>query len=390
MYARERVELKILVAHDVSATIDSSEPKTKQDIVFTELDIERVLREQGHIVARAAIANDVWRALEPYDPNEWLIFNLCEQLNGKTSLEPYVTAVYEHLGFRYTGANRPTLLNSLHKARTKEILLAHSLPTANFQIFQPDTKIERRLNFPLFVKPASEDASIGITLKSVVHDERALREQVRRIWEKYKQAALVEEFIEGREFNVTLLGNESPRVLPLSEIDFQRLADPYARIVSFRGKWVSDSPEYILTEPQCPARVTPTLKARIEDVAWRAYKTMGLRDYGRVDLRVRDGQPYILEVNPNADISHNAGIARAARVAGLSYAELIDEVVRLAASRTRFNRALRPRLVQYQLRVASAHRLAIPRGALLPPPALKPAPLALATKSVSPALKAIS
>jgi D-alanine-D-alanine ligase len=363
--------VKVLVVYNVTDRVEQGVGENiyaEQEIIFVEQDIERALKQHGHTTAPLPIRDDLWTPLKAYDPDEWLIFNLCESIRNKTYLEPYIISVFEHLGFRYTGSNRRTLANCLHKARAKEILHAHGIPTAPYQIFTPWT-IQRQLSFPLFVKPVSEDASLGITLDSVVHDEKSLRRQVRYIWELYNQPALVEEFIEGREFNVTILGNENPRVLPLSEINFRRIRNPFARIVSFRAKWVPSSPEYLGTPPTCPARVSESLKARIEDVARRAYIAMGLHDYGRVDLRVKNGTPYVLEVNPNADLSADAGIARASRVAGMTYADLTDEIVRLAARRCRMKGAARPRLVSYELKarsVGSDGVYTIPASALSP------------------------
>ncbi len=365
--------MKILVVYNVVDRVERGEENdlfAEQEIVFVERDVERALQAHGHVTAAAPIRDDLWGPLRAYDPDEWLIFNLCESIRNKTYLEPYIISAFEHLGFRYTGSDRRTLATCLNKARAKEILQAHGLPTAAFQVFTPWT-IQRHLEFPLIVKPVSEDASIGITLKSVVRDDRALRRQVRYIWEMYRQPALVEEFIEGREFNVTILGNDSPRVLPLSEINFRHIPDPFARIVSFRAKWVPTSPEYLKTPPTCPARVSESVKARIEDVARRAYQAMGLRDYGRVDIRVRNGTPYVLEVNPNADLSPDAGIARAAGVAGMSYADLVDEITRLAARRYRMKGSARPRIVSYEIKarsVGSDGVYSIPVSALLPTP----------------------
>ncbi len=363
--------MKVLVVFNVVDQVERGAAEdifAEQEIVMVERFIEKALQEHGHTTAAAPIRDDLWGPLAKYDPNEWLIFNLCESIRNKTYLEPYIISVFEHLGFRYTGSNRRTLSTCLNKARAKEILQAHGIPTAGFQVFTP-YKIERRLAFPLFVKPVSEDASIGITQSSVVLDDRALRRQVRYIWELYHEPALVEEFVDGREFNVTILGNESPRVMPLSEINFSHIANPLARIVSFRAKWVPASEEYIKTPPTCPARVSESLKARIEDVARRAYQAMGLRDYGRVDIRVRNNQPYVLEVNPNADLSPDAGIARAAGVAGMSYANLADEIVRLAARRYRLKGFARPRIVTYELKARSAGSdgvYSIPVSALAP------------------------
>ena len=368
----EEDSLKILVVYNVVEQIEQGEAQdifAEQEIVAVERFIEEALQEHGHITAGAPIRDDLWGPLKHYDPNEWLIFNLCESIRNKTYLEPYIISAFEHLGFRYTGSDRRTLASCLNKARTKEILQAHGLPTAAFQIFTPWT-IQRHLEFPLIVKPVSEDASIGISSNSVVHDDRSLRRQVRYIWETYHQPALCEEFISGREFNVTILGNESPRVMPLSEISFRHIQDPFARIVSYRAKWMPSSPEYLSTPPQCPARVSEATKARIEDVARRAYQAMGLRDYGRVDIRLKNGTPYVLEVNPNADLSPDAGIARAAGVAGMSYSHLADEIIRLAARRYRMKGFARPRIITYELKarsVGSDGVYSIPVSALLPP-----------------------
>lgn len=357
--------MKILVVYNV---VDELQRGSKDDLVSeqqmmeTEKFIRDALRERGHTTETVPIREDVWSALAPYDPREWFIFNLCESVGNRPYLEPYVIAIYDHLGFRHTGSGRWTLATCLNKARTKEILRAHGIPTAPFQVLAP-ANLERRLKFPLFVKPVSEDASLGITLNSVVHDDRALRRQVKYIWDLYDGPALVEEFIDGREFNVTILGNDSPRMMPLSEINFKHIPNPFARIVSFRAKWVPTSEEFLKTPPTCPARVSASLKARIEDVAIRAYTAMGLRDYGRVDIRVRNGQPHVLEVNPNADLAPDAGIARASGVAGMTYPDLMDEIVRLAARRYRLKGSRVPRLITYA-RKTRGGAPSIPVGAL--------------------------
>ena len=380
--------MKVLIVYNIVQKLEKGEEDdifAEQEIILVEQDIEKALQQHGHTTQAVPIIDDIWSPLKKYDPNEWIIFNLCESFRNKSYLEPYIISVFEHLGFRYTGSDRRTLSNCLNKARAKEILQAHGIPTARFQIFTPWT-ISRQIDYPLFVKPVSEDASIGISLNSVVQDDKSLRRQVRYLWEMYHQPALVEEFLEGREFNVTVLGNEDPHVLPLSEINFNRIANPFQRIVSFRAKWVSTSPEYIHTPPTCPAKVSGTLKTRIEDIARRAYLAMGLHDYGRVDIRVKNGLPFVLEVNPNADLSPDAGIARASRIAGMTYADLADEIVLLAARRHRMKGAARPRLIAYELKarsIGSDGVYSIPVSGLAPTnirePKLKPVPAATAT-----------
>ncbi|MGB8646777.1 MAG: ATP-grasp domain-containing protein [Anaerolineae bacterium] len=347
--------MKVLVVYNIVDLLDKGHPDdilAERETQLVEQAVEQSLRSFGHEVVAVPIRDQLWEPLRRFDPNEWLIFNLCESIRDKTYLEPYVISVYEYLHFRYTGSSRLTLGTCLNKARTKEILQAHGIPTASFQVMGPPT-VRRQLDFPLFVKPIAEDASLGITMDSVVENERELRQQVKFIWDTYRQPALVESFISGREFNVTLLGNENPRVMPISEINFRHIRDPKQRIVTFKGKWVEDSSDYKLTQVISPARINESLREKISEVAVHAYQTMGLRDYGRVDIRVQNGVPYVLEVNPNADLSPDAGIARSARVAGMAYAELADEIIRLAAHRYRLKFA-RPRIISLRLKARSA------------------------------------
>lgn len=343
--------LKILVVYNVVDLLDKGQPDdllAEQETKIVEDAVANSLRSFGHQVVSVPIRHELWEPLREFDPNEWLIFNLCESIRDKTYLEPYVISVYEYLHFRYTGSNRLTLATCLNKARAKEMLKAHGIPTAPFQVIAPPS-VHRQLDFPLFVKPVAEDASLGITLDSVVQNDRELRQQLKFIWNTYRQPALVESFIEGREFNVTVLGNDNPRVLPLSEINFKQIPNPKERIVTFKGKWIEDSDDYKFTQVISPAKVTDALRDKIGAVAVGAYRALGVRDYGRVDIRVMNGTPYVLEVNPNADLSPDAGIARAARVAGMSYAMLSDEIVRLAAHRYRLKEP-RPRIISLRLK----------------------------------------
>jgi D-alanine-D-alanine ligase len=377
--------LKVLVVYNVVELLDKGQPDdllAETETKIVEDAVANSLRSFGHQVVSVPIRHELWEPLREFDSHEWLIFNLCESIRDKTYLEPYVISVYEYLHFRYTGSNRLTLATCLNKARAKGILKAHNIPTAPFQVISPPT-VRRQLDFPLFVKPVAEDASLGITLDSVVGSERELRQQLRFIWETYRQPALVEQFIEGREFNVTVLGNDNPRVLPISEINFSQIKDPKARIVTFKGKWIEDSDDYRLTQVISPAKIGEALRQRISEVAVAAYRAMGVRDYGRVDIRVMNGEPYVLEVNPNADLSPDAGIARSARVAGMSYAMLADEIVRLAAHRYRLKEP-RPRIISLRLKSHSANGdrvRAIPESAFKtekrqPRPTIEPAPVA--------------
>jgi D-alanine-D-alanine ligase len=187
------------------------------------------------------------------------------------------------------------------------------------------------MGFPLFVKPLREDASIGISNKSYVRNDAELKAQVEYITNRYRQPALVEEYIAGRELNVAILGNEQPKVLPISEITFDFEDEP--KIVGFSAKWFRESDEYKKTKPVCPALLEPSMKNHLEKIALKAYKALYCRDYARVDMRLRNNSPCILEINPNPDISSEAGFTRSLRAAGISYEQFVEKIIQFALQR---------------------------------------------------------
>jgi D-alanine-D-alanine ligase len=193
------------------------------------------------------------------------------------------------------------------------------------------------LGFPLIVKPTREDASVGISSASVVRDEAALRERIRHVLQHYSQPALVEQYIEGREVYVSLLGRvgERPQIFPFFEIDFSDMPADRPKIVSFEGKWVEDSVEYKGTRPVRCEGLTAEVRDRVAATALAAFEAMELRDYARMDVRLTaEGTPYVIDVNPNCDLSDLAGgFSKAARAGGLSYKDVILRLVALASSR---------------------------------------------------------
>ena len=327
--------MKILVlVSDVPGLSDdlTVEAKSGLDAFITADAIEGGLTDRGHTLARAVVRKSMLDALDGYDPREWLVYNLCETLEGEAYREAYVPAVLDAMGYTYTGSTTPTLHRALNKAHTKRLLELHKLPTARYQVFESaDEPIN--VPFPAFVKPIAQDASIGVSDRAVVHCESELRAQVNYVIKEMGEAALAEEFIEGREFNVAIWGNKPPCILPLAEIDFSRIRDPYRQIISYAAKWDESTFEYHHTYPDCPAIVDEPLAQQIRSVALKAYKLLGCRDYGRVDLRVRDGRPYILEVNPNCGIAPDAGFVREARAGGYEFGAMVEQIALFAAER---------------------------------------------------------
>ena len=265
--------------------------------------------------------------------NPDVLINLCEGYYGRPQWESNVAGIFELLGLSFTGSASKTLAICQDKFKAKAVLKAAGLPTAPAQLmFTGDEPLE--LKFPLIVKPNSEDASLGIYPDSVVRDEESLRRQVRRCLENYKQPVLVEAFIDGREFNVSVMENGAVTPLPVSEIDFSAMPKDMPRILGYEAKWFEDNPLYQKTPPVCPAAVADDVRANLQGLAAAAFRTMGCRDYARVDFRMdAKGRPFILEVNPNPDISTNAGYARALKAAGIEYSAFWGTMVRNALDR---------------------------------------------------------
>ena len=280
---------------------------------------------------------DAELALAAYPPSDWVVFNLAEGLDGRLFEEVRIAWALEAMGYRFTGNDAGALGRTGNKVRAKLLLSERGVPTPTWLAFQHPDQVDEEvlscLPFPVIVKPVAEDASLGIGPGAVVHTLKALRERVAYVVERYRQVALVETFVVGREFNIALWG-DPVRVLPLSEIDFTSFADPYDRIVSFAAKWETESFEYRHTPVLCPAPVDPQLGTRITRIARQAWMALGCRGYARVDMRVDlDGAPYVVEVNCNPDLSPDAGFARAAQVAGFSYEDMVVHILQLALRR---------------------------------------------------------
>ena len=272
-----------------------------------------------------------------------LAFNLCDDgFRNDSLLEAHIPAVMDILQIPYTGSNPATLATCVNKARTKEILSFHNIATPEFQVFYSSQEsLDKNLRFPLIVKPLHEDASIGLREESVVNNTADLKERIDFVLGSYKQPALVERFIAGREIYVGILGHkENLMVLPISEIVFADKLTPTAKICSYEAKWLPESEQYQSSPVDCPAKLDAPLRQKLIEIAKKAYTLLQCQDYGRVDFRIdNSGRPYVLEVNPNPDISEDAGLSKMAKVYGMDYDELIEKILSSALERNHFAQA---------------------------------------------------
>jgi D-alanine-D-alanine ligase len=267
-----------------------------------------------------------------------VVFNLFEGFCGEPETEALVPEALDELGVPYTGCRTPILRLALDKAKVKVLLQAAGIPTADFQLLNPETLATFRLGFPCIVKPRAEDASHGITADSVVSDYASLERQVRRMAESYRGAALVEQFIGGREFNATVMGNDKCTVLPVSEIVYS-LEPGVPRILSFEAKWEEDSVYFKGTKVVCPAEISEAERDYVAGTALAAYLLLGGSGYARVDMREDEsGKLNVMEVNPNPDISPGTGAARQALASGMNYSQFVDKIVKLALEKKKYGR----------------------------------------------------
>jgi D-alanine-D-alanine ligase len=308
------------------------EIREDMDLALNATSVEEALRSGGHDARTHTFGKDPAELISRLrSSGAEVVFNLSECPNLSPEKELHACALLELLLLPYTG-NGPLALGICNnKALAKQLMIANGIPTPRFRLYTRDPAGEPGLSYPLVVKPANEDGSAGITEDSVVADLAGLRRQVKGLREGFRQDSLVEEFVDGREFNVGVLGNgtgtDPHRSLPPAELVYR---NPRWRLCTYESKWDSTHPSYAEIAPSCPAEIPPDLTARLSDIAIDCARIFRLAGYARVDFRMNaEGELFVLEVNPNPDISPDAGMARAARAAGLPYPDLILEILRL-------------------------------------------------------------
>jgi len=267
-----------------------------------------------------------------------LVFNMAERLFGPNR-ESHIPTICEILNIPYTGSDPLTLGLCLDKARAKEIMAYHRIPTPSFWVIDGEQELPTAITYPCIVKPLYEGSSKGIKNDSVVTNRRELRKKVDEIKDLYEQPAIIEKFLTGREFTVGVLGNYPElEILPIVEIDHSQLPAGARPIYSYEAKWIWDTPEKPLNIFRCPAEISSELKKKIEQVIVKTCRLFRIRDWARIDVRLDEkGEPNIIEINPLPGIlprpEDNSCLPKAARAAGYSYEQLINRVVFEASRR---------------------------------------------------------
>ena len=313
-------------------------------VVAVAKHVEETLVSRGYEVSIFDF-NNIARTFDDLRQSDVnLVFNLTEGINNNQLLKAQAAALLEALQIPYTGSSALRLGLCQDKISMKKLLAWHSIPTAKWDyVFTLDDKIDPALRYPLLVKPSNTDNSVGITNSSVVIDKRQLQKQVKRIITELRCPALIEEYIEGDEYEVSILGNRKTdlRVLPLTRSVFKKMPAGYWHIYTEAARRRLPPPykKIILENPL--RRVERKLEALITEIALDTYKILGCQDYGRVGVRVgRDGSPYVLELDPNPPLGEQTQLVKAAKITGMQYGDLLEEIIALAVKRYRHKKSI--------------------------------------------------
>jgi len=297
-----------------------------------EYDVIETLREMGHEVRVLGVHDDL-AGIRPtagfFEPH--IVFNLMEAFAGITTFDQNVVSYLELLRLKYTGCNPRGLIFARDKALSKKLLAYHRIPVPDFSVVRYGRKaaLPKKMHFPLIVKSLFFEASAGISQASVVEDEEQLARRVQFIHESLGTAAIVEQFIDGRELYVGVLGNERLDVLPVWEMSFAQMPENRWRIATERVKWNTQYQKKngIMTNA---AKLDAAAVDHIQRIATRAYRALDLNGYARIDLRMdEEGRPYVLEANPNPNLAYGEDFAESAEVNGVSYEKLLERIITL-------------------------------------------------------------
>ena len=338
--AKPRIRRRVLVLmHASFVPPDKAEDMSEKELTSkkTEFDVCSKLAELGHDVQKIGVDSDLGvlrRAMEEFNPQ--ITFNLLEEFHGVAVYDQHVVSYLELMKRRYTGCNPRGLMLAHDKALSKQVLTFHRVPVPEFAVFPMDRVFRRppkRLGFPLLVKSLTAEGSVGIARASLVHDEKQLRERTEFVHRQLGTDAIAERYIEGRELYVGVWGNRRLATLPIWELRFTAGDDDGPLIATEKVKW---DPEYQKKKGivwGAAEDLPEATRQAILRVCTRTYKELNLSGYARVDLRLTaDGRIFVLEANPNPDLAETGEFAESARVAGISYPEVLERVLQLGFS----------------------------------------------------------
>lgn len=317
------------------------ETTVEKDLTVIGLDIEKTLRARGYKLSFFDF-NDLPKAFNDLKNSDVdLVFNVCERINNSSLLEPHAASILDTLQIPYTGSNPFTLGLCIDKIRVKKLLSYHKIPTPEWDyVYSLDDDVRDDLRYPLIVKPANTDNSIGITNDSVVRNKAELDRQLERVIREIGRPALIEEYIDGDEYDVPIMGSEEEdlKVLPLARSIFDALPPDLWHIYPFEAKY-TDNAEYNKIVIQRPPRnISKKLEALLGEIALDTYNILDCHDYGRVEIRVdKNNNPYVLELNPNPSLDSEGTFAGSAEVIGLDYGDFLEDIIRLAIRRYKDN-----------------------------------------------------
>lgn len=286
---------------------------------------------------------DSLEVLDDYNPHDWLVWNWCEELAGQPWSDALVAADLGKRGFAYTGSPPESLSLSCNRLKIKEVLHEAGIPTLPGRVFRVGDDTNEWKQFPAIVKGAHQHGSFGIDNNAIVHDPVQLAQRIAYIRELLNDDSLVEPFLDSREFHVSVLGNGHPHALPPAEYDYSIFEDMHDRLYMYRWKFDDSSAGYKLIRAKAlPPHVDTDLQARLRHVAEQTFKVSGMRDYGRVDIRLLGDEPQVLDVNPNPDMDTTSAILASAGAMGMSYADLAERILGYASLRMNGNGQSQP------------------------------------------------
>jgi D-alanine-D-alanine ligase len=320
---------KIGIVHNVPTSQASPFFKASMDIMIQVESIESTLNKLGYASRRIPLTRNLAAFIECFNKEHVdMVFNLCETVDEDPALAAHPAAVLELLNIPFTGSPSMTLMTTTDKVMTKRLLKGRGIRTAHYLIYDGSEHFNPSyLSFPVIVKPRYEDASVGIDQGSIFEDEKELKTGLKDMYEHFG-ALLIEEYIDGKEFNVSLFGYPEAQVMPVAEVDFSRFPQNLYPIVGYRAKWDENSFEYHNTPRNFSPAISQSLLWEIERIVLDCYNFFMLRDYGRIDMRVNEyGKIYVLEINANPCLSPDAGFPAALQHAGISYESMVQTFI---------------------------------------------------------------